>query len=173
MKNLSDEEKIIKAYELSQQESDVSPNTSLANYRFFMLLIFLILGITVAFLFFRFFVKTLNPDQNDKNSMNPLFFISDDDDMDTPESVGVKVYDVRKDRSEIDKNTASYKKRFQSNLKQLESSESGLEEAEMIRKKDNFAAEKLELLQKIDQAKTREERAMFIKELENKTGGRH
>ena len=177
MKEMTDEEKILKACEQSLQESDFSPNTSLGNYRFLMLLIFLILGIFVAFFFFRFFVNTMNSSPNDKNTMNPLFLISDDDDdgggMVVPEDSVIKVYDIRKDRSAINKNTALHKKRFQSNLKHLESSKSGFKEAEMIRKKDDFAAKKLQLLQKIDQAKTRSERATFIRELEHKTGAQH
>ena len=171
MSDKKKDEDFRKAYELSTEPADFTPKTSVGQYRFFLLLMFLILGILAALFVFRYLAGQMNPNLSDKDSVNPLFFTGEENqDDDVPDIPGTKVYDIRKDVPEIEKDSSLHKEQFQQNLKQIEKNDKQAADAEMMKKRDNFAAEKLDFLRRIEQAESKEERVRLIRELEKKTG---
>lgn len=165
------EKDLLKAYELSTPTTDFTPNTSSGQYRFVVLLLFLLLGAAAALLVFRFIADKMNPGLSSENSKNPLFFTGQEDD-DIPDIPGLKVYDVRKDLPAIANDSTKHQNDFDKGLKELSKDEKMARDLEMMKKRDQFAGEKLELLKKIDDAENRKERIKAIRELEKKATGK-
>lgn len=162
-------EAVLKALEAGST-SDLTPDTASGQYRFIILALFMVLGIAVAMLIFRYLAGKINPDLSDGNTKNPLFYTGQEGDDDIPDIPGTKVYDIRKDIPEIEKTADSHEKEFNDGLKKLDNNTKKAGDVEMMKQRDQFAGEKLRLLKKIDQAATKKERVKAIRELEKNVG---
>ena len=167
-KSKSKNKEIEKAYELNSVSEDFTPDTSTGNYRFLVLLFLLVMGTVAAFVVMRFLQMKSMENRNTDNFQNPLLSTEKDQESDLPAIPGVRVYDVRKDIPELKKDASLRNGQFQTGLKQMRKNEQNTDEVEMMRARDSFAAEKLELLRKIEKAENREERRKLIKQLEKK-----
>lgn len=152
------ENDLLKAYEISSETSDFTPDVAKGQYRFLMLLVFLILGIAIAFVIFRILAVKLKSDLPDENSRNPIFSVDNDRiDDGKPNIPGAKVYDVNEDVEKLENEIEQQQKEFSEILNNDDKN---------LEKRNKFAAERLELLRKIDKAETKEARLKAIKELE-------
>ena len=80
----------------------------------------------------------------------------------------IEIFNVEKDSEMIKKTAPLYEKRYESFMARGKKNPDNGDSAELIRKKNNFAASRLELLKKLDSATTHEEREKIIKNANDK-----
>ena len=166
------ERDFLKAYEISSENNGSNAKTASGQYRFLLLLAFLFLGIAMALFIFRILSVKFGTDLKCKNSGNPLFHVGKDEKPeDKPLINGARVYDIREDTGELEKDIEYHQKEFAAELNEIKKQENISAEMKLMEQKDHFAAERLKLLKQIDQAETREKRLQAIKELKEMTGG--
>ena len=167
-KNENKNEELQKAYELNSVSEDFIPDTSVGKYRFLVLLFLLVLGTVAAFAVMRFLQMRSMENRNPGNFQNPLLGTEENKESDIPDIPGVRVYDVGKDISELEKDASLRNEQYRNGLEQMGKERKNTDELEAMKARDSFAAEKLALLKKIENAKNKEERTRLIKELEKR-----
>lgn len=147
--------------------NDFNPNTALGQYRFLILIFLLILFTVIVFVCLRFLGFYEHSKGGNNQFENPIF--SDiNDQPDVSVISGMKVYDALEDVDEIEKDAAKRNEEFYGNINSIEESGQKSDKIEIMKQRDSFAAEKLEFLKKIDNAKTKEERQKLIRQLREK-----
>ena len=109
----------------------------------------------------------ISRDQAEQNR-NPLLYRQSEEeyfDSDVPEIPGVKVYNAQKDADIIISETQRKESDFKQNQTAKFADKKKINTQRLMRKKDQFAAERLLFLQKIEASETKEERLKLIKEL--------
>jgi len=99
------------------------------------------------------------------NSLNPLIkglTESKSIDNGTPHIPGVKIYSAEQDSDLIKADKKNYEEDFQQNIIETKSSETVKNQQELLKQRNMFAAKRLEFLQKLEIAKTKDERLRLI-----------
>jgi hypothetical protein len=143
---------------------DFLPNTALGQYRFLIVIFLLILFMAIVFVVLRFLGFYDLEKEISGEHENPIFSTAEESDI--PEVAGMKVYDIRTDIPEIEKDASKENKEFYKHIDTLDKNEKHIDAVRMIKQRDRLAAEKLELLKKIEGAKSKEERQNLIRQLE-------
>lgn len=166
MKNEFEKENMLNSSGEFELDSSVSSTTSaVAQYRFMVLLFIMILFIITAYVVMRFLGFYDSDRVPSGKHENPIFTNNNGLQSDIPEIPGKKVYDVRNDIDELEKDAPKRDEQFYENINQMEQNGSNSDELKMLKQRDQFAAEKLEYLKKIEKAKTKEERQSLINQL--------
>jgi hypothetical protein len=111
-----------------------------------------------------------------KNRSNPLIYRKEGAsaiDKSTPKIPGITVYRAEKDADCILADAKERESEFRRSITKKPSTKAMESSQKLMQKRDNFAAERLELLRKIEAAKTKEERYQLIQglnKLSEKTG---
>jgi len=162
MKNNSEKENPLENLnEFDVTSHDFIPNTALGQYRFFILFCFVILIMVLVFAVLRFLGFYAPEKESVGQYENPIFSSIERE----SEIPGVKVYDIRKDIAEIKRDVSRQKKEFNNSIDNLAGNSENDDAVEMMKQKDRFAAEKLDLLRKIENAETKKERQLLIRQL--------
>lgn len=165
---LDKENPVFTSNDLEIGHSDYS-SAAVRQYRFFLLIIFIILFIAVAYVAFRLLgfygdsAATMGNGSHENPVFNPPEAPSE-----TPEIPGMKVYDADKDADELEKDAPVRNEQFNIHINEMKNTDQETDQIKMMQQRDKFAAEKLEFLKRIEKAETKEERQALIKELREK-----
>ena len=123
-------------------------------------------------LMLRFYESRINKNNNKTGSPNenPLFSSGKDTDDGADERPPFKVYDVRKDIDAIRKDRQTREKEFDEAVSRMKNNKAYAGQLKALKQRDDTAAAKLELLKRIENAKTAEERRNIIEEANKRFG---
>ena len=106
---------------------------------------------------------------NSKKEGNPLIYGKDESELidnGVPQIPGVKVYSAKRDADQIIIESPQQKLDFKKRTTAKFANKEQDLQIELMRQKDKFAAERLQFLQKIENAKSKEERLRLIEKLQ-------